>query len=250
MSVLDNIKQMQEQGMSDPDIAQKLREQGLSPRDIDDSINQTKIKAAIYEESGQNAVMNNSTNNNQEMQQSMMTQEIASPQEAPMIPQQAYPQYAQQDYYSPPQQQVQIPTEIISEVAEQIVSEKLSEIKKSIGNIAEFKAIMDSRVSNLDERLKKIERMIDQLQLSILNKIGSYTQSIQDIKEEMTSMQDSFSKVINPLVDRARGKPRNFSPSETEQETPAAEQERQAEPNEQVQQQKKKRKPDFEDFLR
>ena len=230
MDLLDSVKQMQQQGMSDGEIVQNLKEQGFSPKDIDNTLGQSKIKAAIYEQSGQDAIMNNSQG---EMQQSIMTQEI--PQQGVPVPEQAqYPQYAQQEYSYYQPQQAGVSPETITDIAEQIVSEKISEIKKSIGNISEFKAIMDSRVSNIDERLKKIEKTIDNLQAAILNKVSSNLDSIQDIKSEMETMQESFSKVINPLVDKTRASQEGAEKEETRQEK----------------QKSKKQKPGFEDFLR
>ena len=54
--------------------------------------------------------------------------------------------------------------------------------------------------------MKKIENIIEQLQATILGKIGSYGESIDDIKNEMGMMQESFSKALGPLIDRSREK--------------------------------------------
>lgn len=243
MSLLDNIKQMQQQGMNDADIAQSLKEQGMSPMEIDDAINQSKIKAAVYEDTGANAIMNNEQNGG--MQQSMMTQELP-PDQPPQQQQEGYyqpQQYPQEGYYQP---QSGVSPDAISEIAEQIVAEKMSEIRKSIGNIAEFKTTVESRIASMDERLKKIETMIDKLQMSILNKIGTYSESIQGMREEMGAMQDSFSKVINPLVGRAKER-RNQQVKEEPVEEPKVE-----EPREEEQQEtpNRKRADGFESFLR
>jgi len=201
--LLDNVRQMREQGMSDAGIIQNLREQGYNAREIDDAINQSRIKSAVNEEIPNSGM--------QDMQQSMMTQEIEpqqmqamQPQFQPQpqeIPYQSYPQYpAYQQEAAYSQQNT---SEMISDIADQIVSEKLSEIKKAIFGIADFKSVMEARVAGIDERLKKIEKIIEQLQMSILNRIGNYSQSLQDVKSEMNMMQESFSKVINPLADKA-----------------------------------------------
>ena len=87
----------------------------------------------------------------------------------------------------------------------------------------EFKALMESRVSRIDERLKKIEAIIEKLQTAILGKIGSYGQSLQEIKDEIKATQQSFAKIINPLVDKA---------------------------NRQIKTSKKSKKSNFEDYLR
>ena len=76
---------------------------------------------------------------------------------------------------------------------------------------------MESRISGIDERLKRIESIIDKLQASIIGKIGNYGQSLQDIRDEIGAMQESFSKAVNPLIDRSR---------EAEKEKPKQKQEK------------------------
>ena len=44
----------------------------------------------------------------------------------------------------------------------------------AVEKILDFKTSVDAKVSYLDERLKRIEQMIDRLQLSILQKVGAY----------------------------------------------------------------------------
>ena len=60
------------------------------------------------------------------------------------------------------------------------------------------------KVEKIDDRLKKIELVIDQLQMSVIRKSGNQEQNIEDIKSEMKLMQNSFGKIINPLTDEVR----------------------------------------------
>jgi hypothetical protein len=53
-------------------------------------------------------------------------------------------------------------------------------------------------MENISDRLKKIETIIDKLQIAILEKVGSYGKNLEGIKKEMSMMQDSFSKMISP----------------------------------------------------
>jgi len=54
-------------------------------------------------------------------------------------------------------------------------------------------------MEHLNERLKRIETIIDRLQASILEKIGSYGSNLDSIKKEMSMMQDSFSKTMGSM---------------------------------------------------
>ncbi|MBU3913396.1 MAG: hypothetical protein KKB21_03895 [Nanoarchaeota archaeon] len=237
MALIEAVKQMQAQGLSDQEISQKLQEQGANPKEVDDAIGQSKIKAAVFDNATYEQVGQNSIIGNNEMQPSITSQ--APVQEQPQQQENYYTpeQYSQQEYYQPQPQGASPDT--ISEIAEQIVVEKTSELKKTANILLDFKTVIEARVSSIDSRLKKIESSIEKLQSSIIGKVGEYGQAIEDIKNEIYGMEESFSKVINPLVERAR-----HSPSNPIQETPEQQDE---EPRESKT--RKKQKDGFENYL-
>lgn len=247
MATLEKIKEMQMQGYDDADIVNNLQQQGVSPREINESLSQSKIKAAVADQGNSMQVpqQTREINPNQDMQPSLMntseysqTQEI-SPQEPlptqpnqpisqaqefqaqeiypkPTMPEQTMPspiqkptqQYPTQNY--PQEYGYQEPsysstsTDTISEVAEQIIDEKLNQTKSTMKALAESKILLGAQVEKIDQRLQRIESVIDQLQTSLIRGAGAQAQNIEDIKNEMRGMQNSFSKVINPLIDKSR----------------------------------------------
>ena len=116
-----------------------------------------------------------------------MTQEYYT--EAP----QAYPEDA---YY--PQQQA-ADTDTITEIAEQVVSEKFEEFNKTTGDISSFKNSTQDKLSDLDQRLKRIEKILDTLQSSILKRVGDYVTDVRDIKSELIETQKTFTKLVPDL---------------------------------------------------
>jgi len=197
--LIETINQMQSSGLSDTEIIQKLQEQGYNPKDIEDSLSQTKIKAAVsdYEQSGQESIMSN-----QEMQPSITQTEMPAAQEQQYsyAPEQSYQGYGSQEYYQPQSQSQGISPETIMEIAEQVVSEKLASVTKTLSNLADFKTVTEAKIQNMDSRLKRIETTIEKLQDSIIGRVGEYGQALSDIKDEMGMMQESFSKVVNQAV--------------------------------------------------
>ncbi|MFH1501170.1 MAG: hypothetical protein ABIE22_04470 [archaeon] len=120
---------------------------------------------------------------------------------------QAYPQdqYGGYDQYQYQQYSGGGPdTETVTEISEQVVAEKISEIKKAIGNIADFKAISETKLRDMDSRVKRIEKIIDNLQDSIIDKIGTFGKAVDSLRSEMDATQESFSKVVSPLIDKVR----------------------------------------------
>lgn len=83
-------------------------------------------------------------------------------------------------------------SDVINEIAEQVVSDKLSLIRDKIEQAVDFKNSAETKLAHLDERLKRIERVIDNLQISVLQRMGEYVSDVKDIKKEMVETQKSF----------------------------------------------------------
>jgi hypothetical protein len=94
-------------------------------------------------------------------------------------------------------------TDMMIDISEQVFEEKISELKKQLREVSELKSLTEVKIKNIDKRLEKIENIIDKLQITILEKIGNYGSNINAIKNEMSMMQDSFGKMINPLKEIA-----------------------------------------------
>ncbi|MEM4326238.1 MAG: hypothetical protein QXU40_02965 [Candidatus Pacearchaeota archaeon] len=125
--------------------------------------------------------------------------------EEPLQPQYYPEEYSQQAY---PQEYLQQTTDIdsIIEISEQVFSEKIKKIEKQIEEIKEFKIIVSPQIESISNRLKKIETIIDKLQIEILEKIGSYGANIEMIKKEMSMIEDSFGKVASALTEKKESK--------------------------------------------
>jgi len=107
--------------------------------------------------------------------------------------QQSYPEYQYQDYqqYEP----TGISSDTITEISEQVVSEKLSAMQDKLEKAINFRNIAETKLSSLDERLRRIEQILDRLQLSILQKVGEYVADVKDIKKEFVETQKSLKKL-------------------------------------------------------
>ena len=132
--------------------------------------------------------------------------DIYKPQEPYLAPQ--YPQFQQypsQENYQYVQPGI-VDTDTMIEVAEQVFSEKNKPLQKKIEDIHEFRALAQTNIDHISERLRKIESIIDRLQASILEKVGGYGQGIETVKKELTMMQDSFGKMVNGIADKREEK--------------------------------------------
>jgi len=182
---------------------------------------------------GMNASIMNSNNEQNEMEQKEEPKEeenfysprAPEPQEAPTPPQEPYSQqnpYAQQAY--PDNQASQAPfgqfeqenypsdydenyddystadpsyassTDAIIEVSEQVFSEKIRPLTKNIKDLLEFKKITEAKLIDFNERLKRMEKNFDKMQLSILDKVSEYGKGLDYLRKEVKMVEDSVSK--------------------------------------------------------
>ena len=203
MTILEQVSEMKNQGISEEEIIKKLQDLGASPKAINDALDQEKIKKAVSEEEEEYGMPSSQP---QKMQRSINTQEIPDDQ---MYYPQPEEEYSPQDYsqYQENSTYTQgFDTNTIIEISEQVFSEKIQKIQKLVDEFSEFKTLTETKIENISLRIKRIESISDKLQTAILEKIGSYGSNLESIKKEMSMMQDSFGKMINPLAERAEEK--------------------------------------------
>jgi hypothetical protein len=222
MSVLDQVMQMKSQNVPESEIVRSLQEKRVSPKEIQEALSQAQVKKAV--DGNQNPPT-------QGMQESIMENPPQEPQapienvgpQAPLYTPQtqempAYQEPAGQEYYGQDQYNDYYgegyggeyayggggasDTGTLMEIAEQVFADKTKKIQKALEDLAEFKTLTESKIKLFEQRLKKIETTIDQLQISILEKIGSYGKNLSSVKKEMSMMQDSFGKVVGTALDK------------------------------------------------
>ena len=230
MGALDQIRQMREEGLSEQEISNRLQEQGINPSSITDAFSQAKIKDIVE---GENEMQENNFPPGEiplgpETPSPFSTSETYAPSDQEQPPQYYSPQessYSQpssqetegtpgsslgESYY--PQEgyensQTGFGTDNMIEIAEQVFEEKVKKLSQQISNFKEFSAISETKFYNYENRLKRIESIIENLQIKILEKVGSYGEGLNSIKKEMTMMQDSFSKTLPILAKPFMEKP-------------------------------------------
>lgn len=233
MTPLEDVRKMQMQGASDDQIIQTLRDRGIPYKDIAEALTQTRIKAAVEqnEPEPQSSQADRENAYQTQVQQDMQPSIMNTPQQPPVLEQAPAPgqqvQYAPEyaapspggQAYAYPQQQADYaaqygypaayPTQagaspdLVTEIAEQIMAEKLGEVRKSIDKVIDLKTTVESRIEYLDERLKRLEKLIDTLQTSVLRKVGDYVTNVQDLKNELIETQKTFTKFV-PEAKRAK----------------------------------------------
>lgn len=211
MALLERINSMRQTGMSDTQIFEALKEEGVSAKETSEALSQLKIKSAI-------------ATNDEELQPSIMAQHQEPP---PIYQQQAQEQYAPQQNYQPysqeyapdsqaygsDQQYAQtdqayyapaMDLETIREIAKQEAEEAVKKVKEETEELVKFKSELSFEIQNIDNRLQRVEGLMQEIQTSIIRKMGEYGESVNSIAEDLKATQDSFSKMLNPLMDNRK----------------------------------------------
>ena len=212
MATLDRIIELQSSGFSQDQIVQQLQNEGISPKEINESLNQANVKNAISPQE----VQAPQSPEQQEPQVPQSPEQQGQPEQPAQIPEQPqqtpeiYPPENQEYYQQTPQAysgqeyypQTNAPdTETISEIVEQVVSEKLEKFQEKTGDIGQFQTNIKEKVSNIDERLKRIENSIDKLQQAVIGKIGEFGESSAMVHKDLENLHGTVSKLMNPLID-------------------------------------------------
>jgi len=223
------IKQLQEERLSPKEISDALTQS---------QIKQAVSMSAQNENQQMDESIINQTNQ-QEMYapeipipspQIPSPEETYLPQTLEQYPQQNYPQEQYQENYGNPQYpQQNYPSEQYQEnyneeyypqegysqgsysqggmdnmieIAEQVVSEKVKKLKEQMEDFLETKNILTTKMDNFEERLKRMEKMFDQMQISIIEKVGTYGKGLDTMKKELEMVEDSFSKIVNKVLEK------------------------------------------------
>jgi len=192
MGVLDQVTQLKNQGMGDEEIVSSLQGQGVAPKEITDAINQAKIKGAVSD-SGQEAPApgmppesapaeaGNYAPQTQEMGNDAYQQEAA--------PQEYYEEGA---YEQSPAGGMN--SDMIIEIANQVFSEKIKNIQNKTDEMNEFKTLTQVKVDSIEDRLKRMEKMFDSLQIKILEEVGSYSNALKKTQKEVSMIENTMGK--------------------------------------------------------
>ncbi len=289
MALLEKIESMAQSGMTDVEIVRALKEEGISPRQINEALSQSKIKAAVAPETGEFAGMQPSIMAAQQEDQAQAmqvpgSQAAAAPAaayqasqayQAPApayYPPEAYAAPAPEAGYAYPQDQAAYPAEeyaapeaayysqvldveTVRDIAKQEIEEALKKIREQLTISEKTKTDLKFELQNMENRLMKIESIIQEVQSSIIKKMGQYGEAISGISGEVKATQQSFSKMLGPLMDKRKISSAGREETEEEEPMPRAQRPKKASAikSQQPQQRPSSQKASaasFEDYLR
>jgi DNA-binding transcriptional MerR regulator len=197
-SPIDQVRVLRQRGMSNDQIIPELERQGYNSSQIFDALNKLSMSEDSF---GQGPKFNMP-------QQNFPPSPQASPPQT-SYSQNSYPQTppTQQDPYAPPpfeeiqQQEAPIDKSDIEEVAEAIIDEKWQEIEEGLKVVIEWKEQTETKIEQIEQRIKEVANNLNNLQKSMLGKISDYDKNIMDVGTEMKAMEKIFQKILPGLTE-------------------------------------------------
>ena len=218
MALLEQVTQMKDQGLGDDQIIENLQQQGSSPQEIQDALSQSQVKSAVAGEQQSSRTPEEYSVAGGQAPENPGAQDYGGGY-APQAQEAGGESYPQENYEQgyesqSPQQEgyggyagaESTGTDNMIEIAEQVFSEKIKKLDKKINEFSEFKTLIKTKVDSFETRLKRIETMIDQLQIKILGKISNYGRDLEKTKKEVAMVEDSFGKMVNKIADKSEKK--------------------------------------------
>jgi len=114
----------------------------------------------------------------------------------PGTPIEAYPEAYPETYYAQA-----LDVETVRDIARQEIEEALKKIKAQIDAIEKMKTEIRFELQTIENRLARVEGVIQEVQSSIIKKMGEYGEAISSISNEIKATQQSFSKMLVPIME-------------------------------------------------
>ena len=237
MGLIEQVGQMRQQGKSEEEIINTMQQQGNSPAQIKNALDQSNVKNAISSGGDDVGVGNdigapspgqdqaqdtyNPQPQTQEAYNPQPQQQAYSPQPQQQYDQGGYDQSYDQGGYDQSYDQSYDQggydqggygggyqqgggSNFMMDIAEQVFSENIKELQSNVEKLQQISDLTKNKVDNMEQRLKRMEKMFDTLQIKILEKVGSYGADLRSARKEMQMLEDSFSKVAQPLLDKSK----------------------------------------------
>jgi len=175
---------MRSQGMTTDKIIQALISEGYTMQQVRDALQQAEIKKSIS---------------------NPITGSAPQPAERASEPQPALQQPPKPMMASPAPQPMQrqsgINVDEIQRILEEIISEKWKESEEVIRSMIEWKAVISTKIKDLETRVTEFNSRVDSMNASLGKKAEEFNQTMTDVDTEIKALDKALNKLIPALSD-------------------------------------------------
>jgi DNA-binding transcriptional MerR regulator len=178
---IQKVIDMRNQGFANEKIIESLLSEKYTYQQIRDAIQQAEIKKNV---------------SSQEISPAPITREES----APKMQEQTIRQ-APASYSMPMQRNSGINIDEIQRILEEIISEKWKESEEVIRNMIEWKAVISTKMKELETRISEFNLRVDAMNNSLGKKAEEFNQTMADVDTEVKALDKALNKLIPALSD-------------------------------------------------
>lgn len=179
----DRVRELSDKGFSEPEIIDVLRKEGFSADEIDRALTQV-LKLGVTGQPTEPSPL--------PTLQDIQAQAPVENQTMPQMPERSlqYPQYPE-SYGT-------------EELIESVVQERMSDFDQKFAELVAKQADLERNISNLHHQLSIMSKGRTQTEETILTKIDSFKDSIDDINGRLSSLEKAFKDALPALIESVR----------------------------------------------
>lgn len=188
---IQKVIDMKSQGFDTEKIIESLNNEKYTMQQIRDALQQAEIKKNI------------SNPGNSYAQQPVAAETQTIPEQSapkPMAQPQA-PRPMQAPMPQPMQRSSGINIDEIQRILEEIISEKWKESEEVIRNMIEWKAVISTKMKELETRQSEFNLRVDSMNTSLGKKAEEFNQTMADVDTEIKALDKALNKLIPALSD-------------------------------------------------
>jgi len=162
------VLSLRAQGLTNNQIIQNLQREGYSAKQISDAMSQADLRANIEGVSTVGAIS--------EYPEATEVREEA-PQMGATTGQELSP-------------------ETIQALIEAVIEEKWEDLVSRVSLIIDWKDKIEQRMTSLEQQLVDLKELVDKIHSAVLEKVGEYETTMQDVATELKALEKVFSKIL------------------------------------------------------
>ena len=185
--ILGKVDNLQQQGLSKPQIYDSLRREGFNNVQIDDAINQKELTTQEMDESLDEAPepgLKPSLLNESSRSQSSISEN--------------YSGFSGTNFQGEVSSSRNL--DDVEALIESIIEEKWRTTIERFGNLDVWREKVRTDVGSIKQELIRLEHRFENIEKAILGKITQYDRNIVNIGNEIKVLEQVFQKIINPLT--------------------------------------------------
>ncbi|MBN1923300.1 MAG: hypothetical protein JW791_00895 [Nanoarchaeota archaeon] len=186
---VQRVVDLRQQGADNNRIIEVLRSENYSFQQIRDAIQQADIKKNV-------------ASPGTPVQQQMPSPPMGSP--PPSQPSMgAAPQPVQQAMPAPTPMpnKPMVDLDEIQRVLEEIIAEKWKDSEKTINQILEWRAMVNTKIKEFDARINEFSNRIDALNTVLGQKAEAFNETMQNVDTEIRALEKALNKLVPTLSD-------------------------------------------------